>query len=437
MRLFGRKKTVEAPEVEVVAPQLPPGPQLGEDGLRTVADHRNYLLDLTESLPPFGMLLLEALGLALCEEITAPGPLPHVATAALEGYAVSSADVADASHDAAVVLDLLDPDTLRLGGLAAVLVEENQILPGEADAVLPLAFGERLPGERGETVRVVEPVQAGEYVHPAGTDVEDGQVLASHGQVLDPQLVGLLAGMGIDKVLARPRPRVVVISTGTSLVEPGRPLPDGLHTHDANGYMVAALARQDGCQVWRLGVAPETADELRDAISDQLIRADLVVATGGAGEGEDDLLGEVISSLGLVDTAEVAMSPGRRQGFALIGEDKVPMVMLPGDPGGAFASYQAFVRPLIRKLMGVQPYEREQVRAMTRSVIRSTPGVFELVRATLRTEHGSHFVELHPGREDGGLSELAQSNALVLLDEATEVVQAGSPVMCWSLADPG
>ena len=421
MRLFGRKKPVEVPVVEAPRPQLPPGPEVGPDGLRSVADHRNYLLSLVEPLPPFGMQLLDALDLALCEEIIATAPLPRATTASTDGYAVSAQDVADASHD--------NPVTLDLEAGAAVPIEEHQVLPDGMDAVLPEAFTD----SDSPNLVVVEPVKPGEYVRQAGSDVEDGQVLVHHGDALDPRTIGLLAGNGYDKVLARPRPRIVVISTGKGLVEPGRPLPDHRHMHDANGFMLAALAKKEGCQVWRVGVAPEDRDEVRETITDQLIRADLMILTGGFREGDGDLLSEVIPELGMVDYAEVAMRPGRDQGFALIGEDKVPMVMLPGDPVGAYVSYEAFARPLIRKLMGVDPVLRPPVRALTRSMIRSRPGVFEYARARLTTEHQTNFVELQPGRDEASLVDLAASNALVLLDENTEVIQAGSSVMCWPL----
>lgn len=439
MRLFGRKKPVEpAPQADP-GPQLPPGPEVGADGLRSLADHRNYVLSLVEPLPPFGMQLLDALDLAICEEITAPAPLPRATTAAESGFAVRAGDVAGASHDEPVTLDVVDPARVeRLDEGCAVPIDEHQVLPDGADAVLPTAFtdsrrDEDEAGPGNARVRVFEPVRSDEHVIRAGADVEDGQVLVRHGQVLDTRVVGLLAGAGIDKVLARPRPRIVVISTGKGLVEPGRRLPDHLHSHDANGYMLAALARSEGCQVWRLGVVSEDLDEVRETITDQLIRADLIISTGGFREGDGDLLSQVIPELGPTDYAEVAMNPGRQQGFALIGEDKVPMVLLPGDPVGAYVSYEAFVRPIIRRLMGTEPVVRPTVRAITRSVIRSKAGVFELPRAVVTTEHQTSFVELAPGRDQARLSDLAASNALVLLDEQTEVVQAGSAVQCWVL----
>ena len=430
MRLFGRKKAIVEQAAPEARPQLPQGPEVGPLGMRAMADHRNYLLSLVEPLPPFGMLLLDALGLTLCEDITAPYPLPRATTASAQGYAVRSEDLDGASHDNPARLDIvLDPGLDPLQPGQAVVIDEHQVLPEGADAVLPAAFAGA--GERG--LHAWEPVGPSEYVREAGSDVDYGQEIAHFGQVLEPRLIALLAGNGIDKVIARPRPRIVVVSTGKDLVEPGQQLPDYRHIHDANGYMLAALARGEGCQVWRIGVVSQDPDEVRETISDQLIRADLIVCTGGFREGDGDLLSKVLPSLGAVDFAEVAMQPGRTQGFALIGEDKVPMVMLPGDPVGAYVSYHAFVRPLIRKLMGMEQLVQQPVRAITRSVIRSVPGIFEFARASLAQEGHTRFVEIQPGRHEANLSDLSHSNALVLLDEGTEVIDPGAQVWCWPL----
>lgn len=402
---------------------------MGEDGLRSLADHRNYLLSLVEPLAPFGMQLLDAHGLAICEEITAPAPLPRASTAAADGVAVRASDFED---DEPPLLRVVDDVEGALPEGAGVRVEEHQVLPDGADTVVVDSMLREVHGNPRE-LELTRRVQAGTHVRAAGSDVADGQVLVPHGVDLDPRLLGLLAGAGIDKVLARPRPRIVVISTGRGLVEPGRPLPSHRHVHDANGYMLAAAAKAEGCQVWRIGVVSDDVDEVRETISDQLIRADLVISTGGFREEDGDLLGEVVPQLGAADFAEVNISPGRPQGFALIGEDRVPMVMLPGDPFGAYVSYHAFVQPLIRKLMGTEPVVRPPVRAITRSVIRSVPGVYEFARATLTNDRGTRSVELSPRREQANLADLAGVNALVLLDEGTEVVQAGQQVQVLEL----
>ena len=397
---------------------------MGEDGLRSLADHRNYLLSLVEPLAPFGMQLLDAQGLAICEEIIAPGPLPRASTAAADGLAVRASDF---EGEEPPLVEVVDEVADGLPEAAGIWVEEHQVLPDGADTVVVESMLE-VVSETPQRLALSRRVQYGTHVRAAGSDVADGQVLVHYGADLDPRLLGLLAGAGIDKVLARPRPRIVVISTGRGLVEPGRALPSHRHVHDASGYMLAAAAKAEGCQVWRIGVASEDVDEVRETISDQLIRADLVISTGGFREEDGDLLGEVVPWLGAADFAEVNVNPGRQQGFALIGDDRVPMIMRPGDPFGAYVSYHAFVQPIIRKLMGTEPVVRPPVRAITRSVTRSVPGVYEFARATVTNDRGTRSVELSPRREQSDLADLANVNALVLLDEGTEVVHAGQQV---------
>ncbi|WP_026377755.1 gephyrin-like molybdotransferase Glp [Aestuariimicrobium kwangyangense] len=430
MPLFGRKKKEPIVEVEPPKPTLPQGPQVDQHGLRAFVAHRDYLLSLVEPLPPFGMQLLDALGLALCEEITAHSDLPRAALATEAGYAVRADDVAAASNDEPITLAVADAAG-ELSQGAAVRVDAHTALPDGADAVLPLPFTDR--GDR--EVKVFESVRAGEYVRQRGEDVTDGDVLAREGQVLDERTAGLLAALGFDKVLARPRPRVVVVSVGDSLVEPGRRLSHPTQVHDANGFMIAAAAKRAGCQVWRVGVVSNDPEVIRETISDQLIRADLIISTGGVADGSDDLVRAVMPELGLTDFAELALRPGRQQGFGLIGDDKVPMLMLPARPLSAFVSFELFARPIVRTLMGADPAVQPMVRAITPTVLRSPAGVTTVVPAVVRDETGVHRVEVFAGGDSQNLSDLARANALVVIGADTEVVTAGSSVRCVLLGD--
>lgn len=430
MALFGRKKKTEV-ETPVEEPlRLPEGPPVDDRGLRSLDDHRNYLLGLVEELPPFGMQLLDAQGLAICEDIKAYGDLPRTALATIAGYAVRADDVAGSSQDEPVQLTVTGADDL--GEQTAARVAPSQRLPEGADAVLPMEFTDR--GE--ESVRVSEPVAPGENLRAQGSDVSDGQVLIREGQVLDDRSSGLLAALGIDKVLARPRPRVVVISAGEALVEPGRRLTDAQQVHDANAYMIAAAAKAEGCQVWRVGVVGNDRDEIRDTISDQLIRADLIISTGGVSEADGELIREVMPELGLTDFADVAMHPGRRQGFGLIGEDRVPMVMLPAHPLSAYLSYHAFVRPVIRKLMGVHPHITAPVRAFGTTVLRSPAGFTSLLPARVERDSGRNVVLVDADAENRQLSALAECNGVAVLGPDVEMVRAGEPVQCWLFDQP-
>ncbi|MGO4957383.1 molybdotransferase-like divisome protein Glp [Luteococcus sp. Sow4_B9] len=438
MALLRRKKNVVE---EVVAPEPPPvlpePPAPGPDGLRIMENHRDYLLSLVEPLSAFGMGLLDAWDLALCEDIASPVDLPGFDNSQMDGYAVLAADVASATAEEPVIMRVADSiaagddGQVELKPGQAIKIMTGAPMPAGADAVVPV---ESTDGDI-RRVSIFAPVAAGDYVRLRGSDVTEGTALMSQGQRMDARTAGLLAAAGIDKVLARPRPRVVVVSTGAELVEPGRDLERPGQIYDANSYMVAAAAKAEGCQVWRVQVPSDDPEQVREAISDQLIRADLIITTGGVSKGDHDVVKQVMPTMGLCDFAEVAIQPGKPQGFGLIGDDEVPMIMLPGNPVSAYVSFQAFVRPVIRKLMGVEPQTHTPVRCIAGSVMRSVPGKLQFGRGFVIEQAGRRTVNLVGGHSSHLLGDLATANALVLLDEDVEVVNAGERVMVWMLDD--
>ena len=149
-----------------------------------------------------------------------------------------------------------------------------------------------------------------------------------------------------------------MISTGTELVEPGDALERDEQIFDSNSYLLAAAVRGAGAQVFRVGQVGDDGELLKRVVLEQLLRADLILTSGGISQGDYDVVKAVMPEIGVCDFASVAMQPGKPQGFGLIGADQVPMIMLPGNPVSSFVSFEVFVRPVIRKLMGAQPYVR-------------------------------------------------------------------------------
>ena len=305
-------------------------------------------------------------------------------------------------------------------------------LPAGADTIVPYEATDR----GTDDVLVFTPSEPGQHVRRAGEDIEAGDVVLRAGDQLGPRSIGLLAGIGRDKVLVRPRPRVIVIATGSELVHPGLPLPKPEMIYDSNSFLLAAAARAAGAQVFRVGLVSDDPDEVKQLISDQLVRADLILTTGGVSQGDYDVVKAVLPELGATDFASVAMQPGKPQGFGLIGEDRVPMLMLPGNPVSSFVSFEAFARPVLRKLMGVAPYERAAVRCQTTHAMTSIPGKRQLARGKVSTsESGTRQVELVGGHGSHLLGDLARANALVILDEDVEFVAAGDDVEVWLLGE--
>jgi molybdopterin molybdotransferase len=320
--------------------------------------------------------------------------------------------------------------THRLPPGTAMKIMTGAPIPPGADAIVPYENTNR----GTDDVLVYAPSVEGQHIRRRGEDVSAGTQVFAVGDQLGPRDIGLLAAIGRDTVLVRPRPRVVVISTGSELVEPGVQLNSDEQIYDSNSYMLAAAARAAGAQVFRVGLVSDDPDLVKQLIADQLVRADLILTTGGVSQGDYDIIKAVMPELGSTDFAQVAMQPGKPQGFGLIGTQQVPMIMLPGNPVSAFVSFEAFARPAIRKLMGTTPYARTPVTATTLHAIKSMPGRKQLARGIVsRAADGSRQVELAGGHGSHLLGDLARANALVVLPEDTDFVATGEPVDLWLL----
>lgn len=437
MGLFRRKKAEPAPAPEPEEPkQLPEPPEVDEHGLRDVEDQREWILSMLEELPPFGMQLMDALGLGLCEDIRSDIDLPGFDNSAMDGFAVRSQDLVSASATDPIVLPVLgeiaagDPADLTLTEGHAIRIMTGAPVPDGADAVIPFEQTDRGYDE----VCCFAAVPEGRNIRTRGADIREGDLLLTEGTRIDERTIGLLAGIGIDKVMVRPRPRVVVVSTGSELIEPGTELESSHQIYDSNSWMLSAAAKAAGAQVFHVGLVPDDPEVVQQTISDQLVRADLLITSGGVSEGDHDIIKQVLPEMGLVDFARIAMQPGKPQGFGLVGEDEIPVFMLPGNPVSSFVSFETFVRPAIRKLMGVQPYVRQPVRAIASTVLRSKPGRAQFHRGHLKVDmSGRRTVEQIGGSGSYLLGALQRANCLILMEKDVEMIAAGQTVMVWPL----
>lgn len=430
MPLFGRSKDdhAAAPTPAPGPERLPSPPLVAESGIRTVEDHRDYLLSHISSLKPFGIGLLDAWGLTLCETIVADLDLPTFTSATVAGWAVRGSNLVGASDSAPVSLPVVD--TIERNGFrgapltpgTAVRVEAGAPIPDGADAVVPFDDGTELSDD---VVEFRTEVGFRQNLLTAGSRVSDGETLLDAGTVLDVRSIGLLAEVGLDKVLARPRPRVALVTIGSDLVPAGAPLTRLTQTYDAVTPLIAAATRSDGAQVFPAGIIADDATAIRRTLTDQLLRADLVLVLAEPTQTLSDVLGH----LGPTDVGEVAMTPGSTQIFGLIGEDRTPAIVLPAEPGLAYLTYQAFGRPLVRKLAGVDPLYRPEAARPTTVELQQDP---QRMRFLLATD-GSRGVTPLPAAEGRGAVELARANVIVVVPVGTETIPAHADVTCWIL----
>lgn len=402
--------------------------------MRTVDEHLTEVLAHTRPLEALDVSLLDSRGCLLAEAVKAPWALPPFDTAAADGYAVIASDVAAASEANPVVLPVSDdvPAGYRashpLATGKAIRIGSGAPLPARADAVVPVDATDG--GMANVSVR--RPVQVGAGIRDAGQDVDQGQTVLPDGALVGAREIALLAAVGQARVTVHPRPRVVVMSTGTELIEPGAPMTPGLIT-DSTGYMLTAAAQDAGAMAYRAGPVRDEQRALMDTLEDQLVRSDLVVTTGGVAAGTYDTMKNVLARLGAVEFTRVAISPGMAQGHGYLGPDHVPIFTLPGSPVSAFVAFEVFVRPVIRRMLGHPQVFRPLIPARLTHAVAGEGQLRTYLRGHL---HGPADERLVTPVDESGLVGLRLADSLVVLPEGTATVPAGATVSVMPLGRP-
>ncbi|MFJ7155982.1 gephyrin-like molybdotransferase Glp [Streptomyces sp. NPDC101118] len=421
--------------------------------LWSVDEHLADVLAAVRPLEPIELQLLDAQGCVLVEDVTVPVALPPFDNSSMDGYAVRVADVSGAGEEYPAVLTVIGDVAAGSGELPTVgpgqaaRIMTGAPLPPGAEAVVPVEWTDggtgggaatgmtaasAAPEGAGGEVRVYRAAEARAHVRSRGSDVQAGDLALSAGTVLGPPQIALLAAIGRGTVRVRPRPRVVVLSTGSELVQPGEPLTEG-RIYDSNSFALAAAARDAGAIAYRVGAVADDAETLRSTIEDQLIRADLLVTTGGVSVGAYDVVKEALSSVGDedepgsgIDFRKLAMQPGKPQGFGSIGPDHTPLMALPGNPVSSYVSFELFVRPAIRTLMGLDDVSRPSVRAALKSdkALRSPAARRQFLRGKYDAESGT--VSPVGGSGSHLIAALAHADALIVVPEDVTSVEPGT-----------
>ena len=389
-------------------------------------DHYDALRLVLESTPRAEAMripLLEAQGLALSEDVKARFDSPPFDNSAMDGYALRSADA-----EVGRVFTVVDeapagrPAEKSVGDGEAIKIFTGGVIPEGADAVVPV---ENTSGW-GEEFELKEGVRPGASLRRSGEDTRAGEVILRKGTQIGAPEIALAATQGYGELPVYRRPRVVVLSTGTELVEPGeRELSPG-EIFDSNSFALLAQAREAGAEARRIAAASDDADVLRAAVKEALESADVVVTSGGVSVGEKDLVKGTMLDLGVEQVFwGIKLKPGKPVFYGV--REDVRCFGLPGNPVSAMVCFELFVRPSLVEMMGREDRRRPHIQVYFGEDLENLLGRMHAMRVTLeRTEKG--WLAESVGAQGSGLvSSLTNADALALIGPESEV-RAGETV---------
>lgn len=398
---------------------------------------REIVLDHTQVLPSCKVDLLDACGRVAAADLTADidnAPFAHVA---MDGYALRADQIADASEEAPIELDVVaeiaagDDFTDSFDEGQCVRIMTGAKLPACADTcvkyeIVGVVSGE---GKTGGRVSFTAPAKAGQNVRAAGEEARAGEAVVHAGEVVNSAGVGFLAGCGIVEVPVFTRPRVAIMATGSELV-PHDQVPHGAKIRNSNAPAIAACVREAGGIPEVLPIVRDTYEELRDAVKGAVADHDMVITTGGAANGDYDFIKQVVSDLGQAHLTLVNMRPGKAETYGTV--DGTPVVGLPGNPAAAYIGFQMLVRPALRKMQGYSHFERMRVKARLACDIRAKKDArMTLMRAVMtRADGGGYEVAPLDKQSSGLFGPLQKSNALIVVERGDIGHAAGEDIDC-------
>jgi len=397
----------------------------------TVTEARERILSHFKATETEAIPLNDSANRILGMDIHADADYPPFDNSSVDGFALRSGDTSASSSTLSVVADIpagSSPTISLQAGQAARIMTGAQ-LPSGADCVIAVEetdFNNRNAGTIApESITFTKQMKAGENIRTRGTDIRSGEIVMKQGRTLKPQDLGLLATLGVAKVVVHKKTRVALLSSGNELLEINAPLEPG-KIRDSNSYALAAAIVTAGAEVIRLGVAKDTRESVTTLLDNAANEnADLILSSAGVSVGAFDFIKDVIETNGAMDFWKVNMRPGKPLAFGAY--RGIPFIGLPGNPVSAFVGFEIFVRPTLERLNGKMDGDRQTVRVRCEEEIESD-GRESYLRAKIQFENGIRTASLTGHQGSGNLLSLVQADALLIIPAGVKCVPAGSEV---------
>ncbi len=386
--------------------------------------------NLRTDLKSESVSLEDALGRILVKDLESPSDIPPHDKSAMDGYAIIAKNTFGASINNPVILEISgkvmlgDQDTPNVRDEKAVVVYTGSKIPTGANAVIMKEYTNKVNEKRIEIYSSVPP---GQNISRNGEDVKKGELILRKGTRLKPQDLGMLAALGFKKVKVLRKLKIAVLSTGSELV-PLKKKNVGDRTIDVNRIIISAMSQVIGADVIDLGIAKDDLQEIKIKVQEGLKKGDLVIVTGGTSVGETDLTSEAINACGKPGMLVhgIAIRPGKPTGLAVV--DGKLVASLSGYPIAAIVGFEALVKPILARILGIHEDPMPMVKARATRRIVSSLGERTYVRVRVKKENGELLAYPIRATGSGIISSMIRANGFLIIPEDREGIDEDEEV---------
>ncbi len=396
----------------------------------TPREAANQILAAVRVQPPLRIPLDDALGSILATDVTSPIDIPPWPNSAMDGYAARASDVRGATPQAPVRLRVVEEipaghfPTRALGPGEAARIFTGAPVPAGADSVVRQEDTDQGKDE----VQVLSGRDAGVNIRAAGEDVRSGALVLTRGMTVGPAELGMLASLAVSHPLVHRRPRVAILGSGDEIVDVDQPeeILGGRKIASSNTHTLVALVRLAGGVPVNLGIARDTPESLR-AHLERAADCDLLVTSAGISVGEHDYVRTVLDDMGATQAFwRIRMRPGAPVGFGSLGD--IPWIGLPGNPVSTMVTFELFVRPAIRRMLGAELPFRRGIQVTMAEPVSLKPRLQHFLRGVVSDGPTGPVAHLTGPQGSGILTSMVKANALLVIPEGQHETPAGSVV---------
>ena len=397
------------------------------DQILTVDEALNLIKDkLFELKNQQTVILPNALGMILAEDIISPINVPAYQNSAMDGYGLSAGSIPKEGESELKKIGVAyagKPFSGKIGHNECVRIMTGAKIPDGVDTVIE----QEKVNVTGDMIRIGSSHKRGQNVRNVGEDIEKNSVVLASGECLGAAQMGVLASLGIASIKVRRKLRVAVFSSGDEIRSIGETL-DGSQIYDSNRYSISSLLKNLGAEVIDLGVVPDTQDTIQQTLESASHEADMIITSGGVSVGDADYIKQALQEKGEVYFSKLHLKPGRPLTFGRL--NQACFFGLPGNPVAVMVTFMYFVRPAIKRLMGQSDYELLNFEVASMSELKKHAGRTEIQRGILEQSEEDGLRVRTTGKQGSGvLSSMSRGNCFIYLSHDTESSASGDKVI--------